>query len=105
MLPCLADVLVTGWVGETGVEEAILVGWPILVWGFQVRQTLPKSSTSSLSTALVVKWSGFLKARRALTPSVLEVLPVPPVLFCALLSWTTSAFLGFLRTFPLATQN
>ena len=33
--PCVADCLVTGWEAETGVEEAILTGWPILVQGFK----------------------------------------------------------------------
>ena len=32
----------------------------------------------------MVKWSGFLKVRRALRLSVLEVLPVHPALLCAL---------------------
>ena len=73
--------------------------------GFKWDRLFQKAAQTAWATALVVKWSGFLKVRRALTPSVLEVLPVPSVLFCALISWTTSAFLGFLRTFPLATQN
>jgi hypothetical protein len=98
------------WVGETRVEEAIVSRWPTLVRGFQVRHRLfQRVAGTAWATTLVLKWSGFFKAKRALIQFALWVLSVHSVILHVLLSWAVSAFvkvsLGFLTTFPLFTQN